>query len=191
MAIFDDVKNAISSAAQSVSSMTKDSVEISRLSNEARNATNELNGTYTQIGRAFVDANGEITETIESLCARAKELKAKITSLEQQKMALRNQRSCPSCGAVMGKNARFCSNCGTQLPEVETPAPVEEKAPDITYCPSCGAIRKNNDPYCDICGFCYDADDSSDDDSVIISAPVVGEAVAETDDEFPGDTDSE
>lgn len=196
MAIFNDVKNAITGAAQSVSTKTKESAEIARLSNEIRNANNELTGTYEQIGRVYVAGDGAIDDSIDSLVTRAKELIAQIDEAEKQKLALKNRNRCPSCASVMGKNAKFCSNCGAKLPEQEAPAPAPApEAPKITYCPACGAMRKNDDAYCELCGFCFEpAEDTVEDASedVIISAPVVSEAVVSDpadEDEIPSEND--
>lgn len=192
MAIFNDVKNVLSNAAQSVSNMTKESVEISRLNNESRNATNELTEIYTQIGRTYVDNEGAADDLMNSLYTRATELRAKVASLELQKMALRNQYRCPTCGSVMNKNANFCSNCGTRMPEQEAPNPEESASADVTYCPSCGAMRKSSDSYCEVCGFCLDPKENEvEEQEVIVSAPVMTDMAVEEEDEIPDETDAE
>lgn len=195
MAFFDDVMNALTGAAQSVSNKTKDGVELNRLNSESRSAENELTGTYTQLGRAYVDSEGVSNETIDSLLARAKELRLKLVALEQQKLSLKNRNRCPGCGAVMSKNAKFCSNCGTRMPEPEVPAqePADEEKTVVTYCPSCGSMRKNSDPYCEICGFCFDSkeDTPDEEDAVIISAPVTDGCAVDEEDEIPDNSDAE
>ncbi len=181
MAIFEDVKNALTNAAQSVSNMTKDSMELSRLNTESKNAATELNLVYTQVGRTYIDNDGNVGDVLNELVAHAKTLRSKIESLEQQKMALRNQNRCPSCGEVMSKSAKFCSNCGSRMPEPEPEVVEEPAAPaDAVYCPSCGAMHKGPDAYCDICGFCFEAQTDTDAaDDVVISAPIMAETVAE------------
>ena len=137
MAFFDDFKEKVNKAAQSVTSRTKDSVEISRLSGEGRSINSELEGIYAQIGRTYVESNGEPSDALSALCERAAELIARLEELERQKLQLKNQNVCPACGAVMAKDARFCSNCGEKMPEPpviepepepETPAPEEAEA---------------------------------------------------------------
>ena len=151
MAFFNDFKEIFTSAAQSVTSKTKDSVEITRLSGESRGIANELATLYEQIGRCYVDSKGSDLEALEPLCARVEELRDRLEELERQRMQLKNQNRCPACGAVMAKNARFCSNCGRRMPE---PAPEPEPAPnaDVVYCPECGAMCKDADEFCVVCG---------------------------------------
>ena len=127
MAFFNDIKDRVNKAAQSVSNKTKDSMEISRLTNEGRSIQAEMEGLYTQIGRAYVESNGEAAESLAALCARVAELNAKLEELEVQKLLLKNQNVCPACGAVMTKEARFCSNCGEKMPE----PPVVEPEPEV------------------------------------------------------------
>ena len=133
MAFFNDFKERVNKAAQSVTNKTKDSVEISRLTSEGRSISSELEGIYAQVGRTYVESNGEAAEALSALCARAGELLTRLEDLERQKLQLKNQNVCPACGAVMVKDARFCSNCGEKMPEppvVEPEPEIEEPAPE-------------------------------------------------------------
>ena len=131
MAFFNDFKEKVNKAAQSVSNKTKDSVEISRLSGEGRGINSELEGIYTQIGRTYVESNGDASEALTALCARAAELTARLEELERQKLQLKNQNACPACGAVMPKEARFCSSCGEKMPEPPVVEPEPEPEPEV------------------------------------------------------------
>ena len=155
MAFFNDFKEMFTNAAQSVTNKTKDSVEITRLSSESRSIAGELEDLYREIGRVYVDSQGTDGVTLAPLCARVAELRDRLESLERQKLQLRNQNRCPSCGTVMGKGARFCSSCGRRMPEE---APEQESAPvaaEASYCPECGAMRGEGDAFCDVCGYNY------------------------------------
>lgn len=158
MAFFNEFKEKFTSAAQSVTNKTKDSVEISRISSESRSIAGEIASLYQEIGRVYVDSQGTDAVTLAPLCAKVAELRDRLDALQRQKMQLRNQNRCPSCGAVMNKNARFCSSCGRRMPE---PAPEAEPAPtaeDVTYCPDCGAMRKGEDAFCAVCGHSYNGE---------------------------------
>lgn len=159
MAFFNDFKELFSNAAQSVTSKTKDGVEIGRIASESRGIAGELAELYEQIGRAYVDSEGRDLERIAPLCAKALELRERLEALERQKLAIRNQNRCPACGAVAAKEARFCSNCGRRMPE---PAPEPEpaaEAQEICYCPSCGAMKKKEDEiFCPVCGHRWSED---------------------------------
>ena len=161
MAFFNEFKEKFNKAAQSVTSKTKDSMEITRLSGESRNISTEITSLYEQIGRIYVESKGADAEALAPLCARVEELKDKQEEIERQRMQLKNQNRCPACGAVMPKNARFCSSCGRRMPE---PAAEPEAAPsveDVVYCPECGAMLKDGDEYCAVCGHSRDADEAA------------------------------
>lgn len=157
MAFFNEFKEKFNKAAQSVSNKTRESVEMTRLIGESRSVSGELTTLYEQIGRIYVDSQGTDTEAMAALCARVEELKTRLDVLEQQRMQLKNQNRCPACGAVMGKDARFCSSCGRRMPEIVTPAPQAPENADIIYCPECGAMRKEGDAFCEVCGHNYEA----------------------------------
>ena len=153
MAFFNDFKELFSSAAQSVSNKTRDSVESARLAGESRSAANELSSVYEQLGRLYVDSEGGDSAGLTALCAKAMELREKLEMLERQRMQLRSQNRCPACGAVSAKDARFCASCGRRMPEA---APEAEAAPameNVQYCPKCGAMMKDGDAFCALCGF--------------------------------------
>lgn len=131
MAFFDDIRQRVNRAAQSVSNKTKENVEISRISGEIKSIEGELESLFMQIGRAYVESKGEAGEALSALCERADELRGRLEALEKQKFQVRNQNICPVCGNVMPKDARFCSNCGGKMPEPEPePEPEEEPVED-------------------------------------------------------------
>ena len=188
MAFLNEFKEIFNKAAQSVTSKTKDSVEISRLSGESRSIAGELATLYEQIGRCYVDSKGSDLEALEPLCARVEELRERLEELERQRMQLKNQNRCPACGAVMPKNARFCSSCGRRMPE---PTPETEPAPtagDVTYCPECGAMRKGNDAFCAVCGHSYDGATETE---PAVKPTVTVSATEDSADEAPTDFDAE
>lgn len=162
MAFFNDFKEMVANAAQSVTSKTKDSVESTRLASESRGIAGEIASLYEKIGKIYVDTFGEDAEAMAPLCARVMELRERLEAVDRQRMQLRNQNRCPSCGSAMPKAARFCSSCGRRMPE---PAPeAEPRAEEIKvqYCPECGAMRKDADRFCAVCGFSYVADEPAE-----------------------------
>ena len=188
MAFFNDFKEMFTNAAQSVTNKTKDSVEITRLSSESRSIAGEIQDLYQEIGRIYVDSQGTDAVALAPLCAKVAELRDRLESLERQKMLLRNQNRCPSCGAVMAKGARFCSSCGRRMPE---PTPETEPAPtagDVTYCPECGAMRKGDDAFCAVCGHSYDGATETE---PAAKPTVTVSATEDSADEAPTDFDAE
>lgn len=55
---------------------------------------------------------------------------------------------CPSCGALMESNCKFCVTCGHKFPEM--------------VCPSCGAKRSEGQAFCFACGMEFVNDDTVD-----------------------------
>ena len=188
MAFFNEFKEKFNKAAQSVTSKTKDSVEITRLSGESRGIANELATLYEQIGRCYVDSKGRDLDALEPLCARVEELRDRLEELERQRMQLKNQNRCPACGAVMAKNARFCSNCGRRMPESAPEAECAPAAEELSYCPECGAMRKGEDEFCDVCGHSYLAEAA---ERPAESAPEERAPVEENADEAPTDFEAD
>ena len=127
MALFDGIVQKVNKAAQTVSDKAKDGVEISRLSSESKSVSAEFEKLCAQIGRTYLESSGEATEELRMLAASALELKAKLYDLERRKMLVRNQNLCPNCGSVMAAGTRYCSNCGTKMPE---PAPAAAPEPE-------------------------------------------------------------
>lgn len=189
MAFFNEFKKKFNEAAQSVTSKTKDGMEITRLASESRGINNEILTLHEQIGRIYVESKGTDYEALAPLCARVEELKQRLEELDRQKMQIRNQNRCPACGAGMPRNARFCSSCGRRMPEN---APDAEPAPsmeDVSYCPDCGAMRKGEDGFCAVCGHSYDAP-AGKEEPKIITRPIFVRS-EDSSDEAPTDYDAE
>lgn len=189
MAIFNEFKEKFNRAAQSVSSKTRDGMEISRLSGESRRFSGEIHSLYEQIGRIYVDTRGTDAVALAPLCARAEELKQRLEEVERQKMQIKNQNRCPACGSVMPKNARFCSACGRRMPE---PAAEPEAAPevaDVAYCPECGAMIPDGEEYCAVCGRSRNAQDAPAPTEA--PAPAIAPDVEEDSAEAPADFNAE
>jgi len=153
MEFFNDLSKRFTSVAKTVSEKTKDSVEVTRIANDLRVQKNALEQLYTELGKACYAVrmgDGE-AEQAEQLAERIQKTLARIEELSAQRDAIRDVRRCPGCGAVMTKEARFCSSCGRRLPE-DAPAPAAEDVGSAEYCPDCGAQRTGEERFCAVCG---------------------------------------
>ena len=135
MAFFDEIKSRITGAAQTVSSKTRDGVELTRISAEERSVGAQIAALYEQIGRGYVD--DEEKTALDELRQRVMALRARLDELAGQKALLRNQ------------------NCGRRLPE-EARAPSSADA-ELSYCPVCGAMHKKDERFCAVCGHAYES----------------------------------
>lgn len=123
MAFFNEFKNSINKAAQSVTNKTKESLEITRLSSKARGIRHEISGLYEKIGRAFVEFKGQDMDALSPLAARVEELQDQLAQIEAQRLQMKNQYPCPFCGAAVRKGSRFCPNCGHRMAEDDAADP--------------------------------------------------------------------
>ena len=113
MEFFNDLSKRFSNVAKSVTEKTKDSVEVTRIANDLRVQKNQLEQLYTDLGKAcYAVRIGEgDADQAEQLAQRIQTVLARIEELSAQRDAIRDIRRCPGCGAVMTKDARFCSSC--------------------------------------------------------------------------------
>ena len=153
MDFLNDLGKRFSSVARSVSEKTKDSVESSRLASDLRLQKNALEQLYTELGKLCYDLRlGQGDEDqVEKVFSNIQRARERIEALTAQRDAIRDVRRCPSCGAVVSKEARFCSACGKRLPE-DAPVPEEPGPANVEYCPDCGAQRNGSDRFCAVCG---------------------------------------
>ena len=78
----------------------------------------EFNDILRQMGQVMYDAHRgqrEEGDKVSELLERADGLSGRISELKERIAALRQSRTCPSCGAVCGKEDQFCRRCGAGL----------------------------------------------------------------------------
>ena len=157
MEFFNDLSKRFSNVARSVSEKTKDGVEVTRIANDLRVQKNALEQLYTELGKVCYSLRmGEgDPEQAEAVAERIRRLRERIDELSAQRDAIRDVRRRPGCGAVMSREARFCSSCGHRMPE---DAPAAEPMDAATYCPDCGAQRTGDERFCAVCGKSFEAD---------------------------------
>lgn len=176
MEFFNDLSKRFSNVAKSVTEKTKDSVEVTRIASDLRIQKNALEQLYTELGKicfAIRMGDGD-AEQAEQLSDRIQKTRDRIEELTAQRDAIRDVRRCPGCGAVMAREARFCSSCGKRLPE-DAPETDPEDPADAEYCPDCGAQRGPNDRFCTVCGKSFEASapSESEDEVEIVEAEAI------------------
>ena len=149
--LFSKVTKDFGNKAQEMTKDIKGKLEeqqaIARLKYQENEADSQIKNTYTAIGEMYYnlhkdDPESEM-ETQFQIIADALERKAQY---EQQIKDLKNENTCPNCGAVISKEVLFCPNCGTKI---ERPEPEEPKQ---KVCPVCGAPVDEEDMFCTNCG---------------------------------------
>ena len=81
-------------------------VDVAKLNVQLFDLNGELNDVLRQLGQVMYDAH---------LLARADELNEKIGGMKDRVSALRQSRTCGTCGAVCGREDKFCRSCGQPL----------------------------------------------------------------------------
>lgn len=93
-------------------------VDVAKLNVQLFDLNGELNDVLRQLGQVMYDAHrGQVggDESIPDLLARADELNEKIGGMKDRVSALRQSRTCGTCGAVCGREDKFCRSCGQPL----------------------------------------------------------------------------
>ena len=157
MSIFDQFSKVTKDFGNKAQEMTKDI----KGKLEEQQAISRLN-TYMAIGERYYELHKDDLENDMAnqfqIIADAME---KIAKCEQQIRDIKNENTCPSCGATISKDVLFCPNCGTKI---ERPQPESEPQPTEKVCPECGAAVDEDDVFCTNCGARVDSEESSEKD---------------------------
>ena len=93
-------------------------VDVAKLNVQLFDLNGEFNDILRQMGQVMYDAHRgqrEEGDKVSELLERADGLSGRISELKERIAALRQARTCPSCGAVCGKEDQFCRRCGAGL----------------------------------------------------------------------------
>ena len=93
-------------------------VDVAKLNVQLFDLNGEFSDILKKLGQVMYDTHqgqAEDGEQITALLDRADELSEKTAELKERIAALRQSRSCPNCGAMCGRDDRFCRRCGQSL----------------------------------------------------------------------------
>ena len=127
--------------------------------NKAQEMTKDIKGKLEE-QQAISRLNAQVNEAKNQFQIIADAME-KIAKCEQQIRDIKNENTCPSCGATISKDVLFCPNCGTKI---ERPQPEPEPQPTQKVCPECGAAVDEEDVFCTNCGARVDSEESSEKD---------------------------
>ena len=159
MDFLKEFSKQLSGKGRSASEKTRVGAELNRLSGELADAEAALNQLYTRYGRVCygLQAGRGDPDAARELALRIQAAELQVEELTAARDAARGLKRCLNCGAVFGREARFCSACGKKLPE---DAPKPEPVEPGEYCPECGAKREDGDSRCPVCGRDFGAPDA-------------------------------
>lgn len=150
MDFFNKIGSKISTGASAVVNKTKDIAGTTKINIQISEDEKEIENLYKQLGRMYFEKNGksvspeykEIVEQIFHLNDRIDEAKLEI-------QRIKGITICENCGAELNAGTKFCSKCGTKVPEyVNTAEVVETKI----KCPACGHEEEQDISFCSACG---------------------------------------
>lgn len=165
MALFNNLRDVISNTSKDVTEKAKDVAATAKLKAQITMEEGKLRGLYADLGKAYYE-NPE-DENIEAYKDSISAVKELIETYEKQLSEQKGLRTCPVCGAAVGKDVSFCSKCGTKIEVEEEPveAETEEEAkepaqeaeeaaaePETKHCPVCDAEVSDDMAFCEVCG---------------------------------------
>ena len=104
------VGKEVSQRATDVSAIAKATLQMKEKEKQLQNTLKAL-GTvlYTQKKEVAEELFPELTELIQIL-------DEELTELKEHVAALKGKKTCPGCGKDVTDDAKFCSNCGAEMP---------------------------------------------------------------------------
>jgi len=159
-----DAGDAISKGAKNVTDSSKKMVEKTKLKNKISKLEEDIEKKYTEIGKQYFKVNSaNPSEEYADMVNFIVESQNKISEIQAEIVAMDNKYICPTCGAGIPENAKFCSSCGAKF---EKPVPAETSS---SKCPKCGADIESGAKFCTACGAKFDDNEtvSSDDIEII------------------------
>ena len=144
MAFLDQISRAMETAGNMAKQKTKDSVGAAGIHSLIAEEERTLLAVYQRIGREYAARHSEdAEEALRMMVEAAKDSEKKISEYKKQLQLTANTVVCPNCGQETAAGAKFCSNCGTPMPQA---------APQQTACPRCGSPLEANVRFCANCG---------------------------------------
>lgn len=149
MALLNKLGEIVKSAAEKTEELTKTlgekaeaALEIQRLNSQVTKERSKIGDTHKKIGEilwAKFEAGEEVPEEFKEHCSAISE---SLTKIDKLKIAIAKikatafageepKTACPSCGAQVTLNSKFCGECGGKMP-VHEPEPVEEDEAPLT-----------------------------------------------------------
>lgn len=158
MSFFDQFSKVTKDFGNKAQEMTKDikgkleeQQALARLKSQKAEAENQIRNTYTAIGEMYYQQHRDDEENgMESQFQVIKQAEERIVQYEQQIKAIKNESTCPNCGAAISKEVLFCPNCGTKIERPQPEPQPEEPAQKV--CPVCGSSVDEEDMFCTNCG---------------------------------------
>ena len=113
-----DFFDKLSEKSQSLANSAKDTIEITRIKNNINREERNKEEVFAQIGKKYYElyAN-EAGEDFFEFIQKIEKIDSLILEYNKQIAEVKGEKVCPSCGALLEKEAIFCDRCGTRVEE--------------------------------------------------------------------------
>ena len=134
---FGSLTDTLAKAAKDLTGRAETMYEPQKLKNKISGEKQQIEKAMADLGRIVYRRYQEgisVEEAENEICVQIDERYQQIKRLKKEAEELKEQRVCPNCGSIVGKNDAFCSKCGAScsVPEeeddniVDMEEPVEE-----------------------------------------------------------------
>ena len=134
---FGSLTDTFAKAAKDLTGRAETIYETQKLKNKISGEKQQIEKALADLGRIVYRRYQEgisVEEAENEICVQIDERYQQIKRLKKEAEELKEQRVCPNCGSIVGKNDAFCSKCGAScsVPEeeddniVDMEEPVEE-----------------------------------------------------------------
>ena len=136
MSFFDDVINTTKSAAATAGKKTDEAVRFTKLKIKESQTTGDIKSHFEKLGQMAYEMQKSENPDSNLFDAEVEEIDKLYEKLSEINLLLddlRQEVTCPTCGAKTKSDNAFCPKCGAKLPEKPAPAEVEATAAeDVT-----------------------------------------------------------
>ena len=121
---FGSLTDTFAKAAKDLTGRAETIYETQKLKNKISGEKQQIEKAMADLGRIVYRRYQEgisVEEAEDAICVQIDERYQQIKRLKKEAEELKEQRVCPNCGSIVGKNDAFCSKCGAScsVPEEE------------------------------------------------------------------------
>lgn len=119
---FGSLTDTFAKAAKDLTGRAETIYETQKLKNKISGEKQQIEKAMADLGRIVYRRYQEgisVEEAEDAICVQIDERYQQIKRLKKEAEELKEQRVCPNCGSIVGKNDAFCSKCGARCPVPE------------------------------------------------------------------------
>lgn len=112
------VKEAVTGVTKTAVDKSNELVEVTKIKLAMRDAENEVEKLFREIGEAVYNASKSEVDPSEVITSNCEAITAKNNELAEMRQKLREFKNisvCPSCGCEVPTDSAFCNKCGEKM----------------------------------------------------------------------------